>query len=309
MSLLSVMKDAPRGFLSMTLPDLEAKKPYSLLEKVLLKTEHHLLRNSGLSAREKYAVAFCRAYMEHCGSANAKTEADLHRVGALLLQLAILKDCSLQERVCGGVYRKDGLLDSQDDEFLYLFCATTRGWIEMSTELNQQKSWNLFDIVDGRVFYYLLRAIRSKGEVPSGILGHARVLYNEFVKGLNLGIEKPFATLNSLTDLCAPPKTERRLTALPFSHPVLESLLKDVEIGESEEAQDPAAELVFEDLRHWHAYRPVIQIKSREQIPLWVEKRRQKKMQLRMSEVLSYAASLTSSTGKNFSRETVVVGS
>jgi hypothetical protein len=160
-----------------------------------------------------------------------------------------------------------------------MFCAATQGLIEMRSDLNEQKGWELFDIVDGRVFFYFLRATRSEGEVPSGILQHAHVLYEETLEGRNLEVKQPFATLKSSKGLCSQPKAEKNLTALPFSHPVLGNLLKDVEIGESEETQDPSADLVFEDLRHWHAYKPVVQLKSHEKTPLWIGKLRQRNMQ------------------------------
>jgi hypothetical protein len=99
------------------------------------------------------------------------------------------------------------------------------------------------------------------------------------------------------------------LTALPFSHPILDDFMKDVKIKETQEIVDPAAEIVFEDLRHWHAHKLVNTFKSREKIPDWLEKRWKKKMQWRMADAITYSASLTNSVGKAFDRETIVVGS
>ncbi|KAL3608254.1 hypothetical protein FPOAC2_03248 [Fusarium poae] len=307
MPLLSRKKDM-HG-LSVKLPMLEAKEPLSLSDGVLQQTAQHPFGDADYPAREKHSLAFCRVYIERCASANEIAEADLHRVEAFLLQIATLKYCSLQERACVELCKEDGMIENQDHEFLHMFCAATQGLIEMPSELNEQEGWELFDIVDGRVFFYLLRAIRSEGAVPSGILEHARVLYNETFRGWDREVKQPFATLKSSKGSRPPPKAEKDLTALPFSHPVLESFLKDVEIGESEDTQDPNAELVFEDLRHWHAYKLVTQTKVRERLPVWFEKARQKKMQRRMAEVISYAASLTSLTGKTFNRETIVASS
>ncbi|GKU07020.1 dead deah box helicase [Fusarium langsethiae] len=190
----------------------------------------HPFGDTDLSPRDKHAVAFCRAYIEHCTSANEITEADLHRVGAFLLQIATLKYCSLQERTCVEVCKEDGIIQSQDHEFLHMFCAATQGLIEMPCEFNEQEG--------------------SEGDVPSGILEHAHALYNEAFRGRDPEVKQPFATLKSFKGSRPTPKAEKNLTALPFSHPVLEDFLKDVRIGESEEIQDPNAELVFEDLRH-----------------------------------------------------------
>ncbi|CEF75396.1 hypothetical protein FGSG_10059 [Fusarium graminearum PH-1] len=308
MLLLSGKKNALCGS-SLQLPEIEAKEPLLLSKAVLLQTTQHSFSDTNLPGRDKHAVVFCRAYIEHCASTNKIIEADLHRVEAFLLQAATLRHCSLQERACVEVSKDDEIVSSQDHEFLHMFCAATQGLMEMPSELNDQEGCELFDIVDGRVFFYFLRAIRSEGEVPTEILEHANVLYNETFRGRNPEPKEPFAILKPSKVSRPPPKVGKNLTALPFSHPVLDTFLKDVEIGESEETQDPNAELVFEDLRHWHAYKPITQLKSRERYPIWVEKARQKKMQLRMAEVSSYAASLTSIIGKTFNRETIVVSS
>ena len=305
MSLLSGTKDAPLG-LSISLPELEAKDPPSLSEAMFLNADQHPASRLNLSAREKHAISFCRAYIEH-RSANAATKADLQRVGAFLLQIATIQSCSLQERTCAESLEQDKLVGCQDQEFLHLFCSATQSLLEMSPELDGLEGWDLCDIVDGRVFQYLLQAIRTTGEIPSEILEHSRALYNESVQGWDLEVEHPFTTLKSPEGLPLPQKTVRKLVALPFKHPVLDSFLKDVEIGETEETQDPAAELVFEDLRHWHAYKPINQTRDREQISPWEAMRRQKRMQWRMAEVTDYAASLTGSTGKTFNREVIVV--
>ncbi|KAM0540338.1 hypothetical protein ACHAO7_011274 [Fusarium culmorum] len=308
MSLLSGKENDLCGS-SPQLPEIEAKEPLSLSKAVLLQTTQHSFSDTNLPGRDKHAVVFCRAYIEHCASTNKIIEADLHRVEAFLLQAATLRHCSLPERACVEVSKDDETVSSQDHEFLHMFCAATQGLMEMPSELNEQEGCELFDIVDGRVFFYFLRAIRSEGEVPTKILEHANVLYNETFRGRNPEPKKPFVTLKPSKVSRPPPKAGKNLTALPFSHPVLDTFLKDVEIGESEETQDPNAELVFEDLRHWHAYKPITQLKRRERYPIWVEKARQKKMQLRMAEVSSYAASLISIIGKTFNRETIVVSS
>jgi hypothetical protein len=306
MSLLSGMKDAPLR-LSISLPELEAKKDSSLSEAMVPNTDKHSTINLSLSAREKHAVSFCRAYIEH-RPANAATKADLQRIGAFLLQIATLQSCSLQERTCAESLEEDKLVGCQDQEFLHLFCSATQSLLEKSPEVDGPEGWDLCDIVDGRVFHYLLQVIRNTGKIPSEVLAHARVLYNETVQGRDLEAEHPFATLKSLEGVLSPQKAARKVVALPFSHPVLDSFLKGVEIGETEETQDTAAELVFEDLRHWHAYKPINQTRDREQISAWEAMRRQKRMQWRMAEVTDYAASLTGSTGKTFNREVIVVG-
>ncbi|RSL40666.1 hypothetical protein CEP54_016052 [Fusarium duplospermum] len=97
--------------------------------------------------------------------------------------------------------------------------------------------------------------------------------------------------------------------ALPFSHPVFNEFLQGVSVQEEAEHVEPAAAAVFQDLHHWHTYKPVATRKTRVEVPPWVEKLRQKRRQKLMADVTLYAASLTSSTGKVFDRETIVVNS
>ncbi|RSL77716.1 hypothetical protein CDV31_017313 [Fusarium ambrosium] len=77
--------------------------------------------------------------------------------------------------------------------------------------------------------------------------------------------------------------------------------LYDLVDGQEEaEHVEPAAAAVFQDLHHWHTYKPVATRKIRVEVPPWVEKLRQKRRQKLMADVTLYAASLTSSTGKVF---------
>ncbi|KAJ4265390.1 hypothetical protein NW762_004678 [Fusarium torreyae] len=296
--------------LSVDVPSLEVKELPLLTNAVFLETTQSPLKDANLPAREKHVVAFCRAYIDHCSSEDAISESDLDRVEALLLQVATLNICSLQDRACVEIYIGEKSLESQDDEFLHMFCTATQGLLEMSSGLDEQAGWELFDIVDGRVYSRLLGLIRNRGGVSSDILEYGRTLRTEAIKGFNLDTGQSFVKLESLTD-SYPPTTTKDLTALPFSHPVLDDFLKDVKIAETQETVDAAAEIVFKDLRHWHAYRFVTISKPRDKVPVptWVEKRRQKKMQWRMADVISYAASLTNSVGKAFNRETIVVNS
>ncbi|KAF4957474.1 hypothetical protein FSARC_11310 [Fusarium sarcochroum] len=297
--------------LSIDAPTLEAKELPLLAKAVLLETTQSPLKDTNLPAREKYTVAFCRAYIDHCSSEDVIPEADLDRVEALLLQVAALSICSLQDRACVEIFMGDKALESQDHDFLHMFCTVTQGLLEMPSGLDEQTGWELFDIVDGRVFFHLLRLIRNKGEVSSGIIEYGQILRTEAIRGFDLDAGQPFVKLESLKDPHLSTTTAKDLTALPFSHPVLDGFLRDVKIAEAQETVDPAAEVVFKDLRHWHAYKPVTTSKPRDKVPVppWVEKRRQKQMQWRMADVISYAASLTNSVGKAFNRETIVVNS
>ncbi|KAM0200221.1 hypothetical protein ACHAPI_002645 [Fusarium lateritium] len=295
--------------LSIDVPKLDTKELSSLSESVFQKTTQSPLKEADFPAREKHTVAFCRAYVDSYCPGCKISESDVERVEALLLQVAALNICSLQDRTCTEDLVDDEAIESQDHEFLHSFCAATWGLMESSTELDKQDGWHLFDIVDGRIFFNYLKKIRSNGWVPPGILAYAKVLHQEAVRGWDLDTREPFAKLRPMEGSSSMSQATNDLTALPFSHPVLDDFMKDVKIKETQEIVDPAAEIVFEDLRHWHAHKLVNTFKSHEKVPDWLERRWKKKMQWRMADVITYSASLTNSVGKTFDRETIVVGS
>ncbi|KAM0344559.1 hypothetical protein ACHAPU_007333 [Fusarium lateritium] len=295
--------------LSTNVPEFELKDLPSLSWSVLSEAIQPPLRDSNLPAREKHTVAFCRAYIDSYCPECPISDTDLDYVEALLLQVAILNVCSLQDRACMEHLVDDEAIEHQDHEFLHMFCIAIQGLLEMPSEVDEQEGWQLFDILDGRIFFHLLKKIRNNGGLRYEIIDYALGLHKEAVRGWNLDLREPFAKLKVIRTPNPSPQVARDMTALPFSHPVLDRFIKDVKIKEAQETVDLSAEIVFEDLRHWHAYKLVNTLKVREKAPEWVEKLRQKKMQRRMAEVISYAASLTNSVGKAFSREIIVVTS
>ncbi|KAF4458030.1 hypothetical protein F53441_184 [Fusarium austroafricanum] len=295
--------------LSVDVYNLAMKELPSLSQNVFSKTTQPPLRDVGFHFREKYTVAFCRAYIGNYCPGSAFLRAELDRVKALLLQAAALSICSLQDRASVEIPAGHEAFESQDQEFLHIFYKATRGLLEIPSITNEKDWWEFYDVVDGRVFQLLLEIVRNNGEVSPKILEHAQTLYTETTRGLNWDAGTPFAKVQPWKDLHLSSEVVKDLTALLFSHPILNDFMKDVKIKETQEAVDPTAELAFEDLKHWHSYKPVINFTGREKIPTWLEKRRQKHMQWRMADVTSYAASLTNSVGKTFHRETIVVNS
>jgi hypothetical protein len=169
--------------LAIDVPELDVKELPLFSESAFQKTAQSPLKEANFPAREKHTVAFCRAYVDSYCPGCKISESDLERVEALLLQVAALNICSLQDRACTENLVGDKAIESQDHEFLHTFCTATQGLMEMSTELDKQDGWHLFDIVDGRVFFQFLKKIRSNGWVAPEILAYAKVLHKEAVRG------------------------------------------------------------------------------------------------------------------------------
>jgi hypothetical protein len=265
---------------------------------------------SDLSAREKFAVVFCRVYLERSSKEDEISGADLELVEALLLHMATLRVCPLQNRNTHPERFSKHVVSSHDTAFIQLFCTVSQDLAEQGHAVRGQAEWDLFDLFDGHVFFYVLYAIRDGSEFPMPIVDRGKTLSAMVFGQRSMNGPRIFTALKaSESNLpLVPPRTVP--TVLPFNHPILQEILEDVWVQEVPEDVDPVAEAVFQDLRHWHTYKPVNTSArtTHDKVPVWLESLRRKRHQRQMADVILYAASLSNSIGKVFSRETIVVG-
>ncbi|KAF4466491.1 dead deah box helicase [Fusarium albosuccineum] len=293
--------------LHIDIPTYETKQLSEFSQAVLEEMHESEVTSSDISAREKFAAAFCRVYLRQSSTQGEVPEANLELLEALLLHMATLRACPLQNRnINPESFSRHGLGD-HDVGFVELFCTASQNLAENGFGLNEQTAWDLFDLIDGHVFFHALQAIRNGSTFPQFIIEQAKDLYS-VVFGQSMNGKEPFAALKASEEDQPSASLPTVPAALPFNHSVLNEFLEDVKVKEAVEDVDPAAEVVFKDLRHWHAYKPVTTWKTRDKVPPWLEKLRHKRHQRRMADVISYAASLTNSIGKVFDRETIVVG-
>jgi hypothetical protein len=147
------------------------------------------------------------------------------------------------------------------------------------------------------------------GGVSSSILEQGKSLLEKVFGGRRVLGGEPLPDFTLCKDRPTTPATLTVPAALPFRHPVFDQFFQDVSLQVETEHVEPAAVAVFRDLHHWHTYKPVATRKTRVEVLPWVKKIRQKRRQILMADVVSYAASLTSPIGKVFDRETIVVNS
>ncbi|KAH6977816.1 hypothetical protein EDB82DRAFT_567453 [Fusarium venenatum] len=265
---------------------------------------------SDLSARENFAIVFCRVYLERSSKEDEISGADLGLVEALLLHMATLRVCPLQNRNTHPKRFSKHVVSSHDAAFIQLFCTASQDLAEHGNAARGQTEWDLFDLFDGHVFFYVLYAIRDGSELPMPIVDCGKTLSAMVFGQRSMNGPRLFTTLKvSESNLpLVPPRTVP--TVLPFNHPILQEILEDVWVQEVPEDIDPVAEAVFRDFHHWHTYKPVntSAATTHDKVPVWLESLRRKRLQRQMADVILYAASLSNSIGKVFSRETIVVG-
>ncbi|RSL80080.1 hypothetical protein CEP52_017441, partial [Fusarium oligoseptatum] len=296
------------GFLDLRIdrPVRNTKQLSDFSLAVLKEISQPQFSSSELSAREKIVVAFCRVYLEQPFKRDNPPKNDIVRVEALILQVVALKICHIQDRCSSFANRT---LSPEDTQFLHMFCPTSQDLAENGVGLTGRTKWDLYDLVDGRVFFHTLEVLRNGRGVSSSILEQGKSLREKVFGGRKVSSGGPLPRFALCKDRPTTPATLTVQVVLPFSHPVFDQFLQDVRIQEGTEHVEPAAVTVFRDLHHWHTYKPVATRKTRVGMLPWVEKIRQKRRQRLMADVISYAASLTSSIGKVFNRETIVVNS
>ncbi|KAH6899942.1 hypothetical protein B0T10DRAFT_570328 [Thelonectria olida] len=253
-----------------------------------------------LTTAEWAAVAFCRSYLKH-GRVAKHHRARLERVHALLLHTAALRVCSIQDRACES--RKCSVLDRV---FLQKFSEASQALIERWSG-EEGTVWDLFDLVDGRVFSFMLEHVRRKEPISEAVVSQARRLWQEV---LAADIPPPVTKSSLLSQLHTYQPSQSRSAGetpgiLSFSHPAFNHFLKDVDAPKAQETTDPVAGLIYQDLKHWHVNKPIATSRNPEKPSSWAMKRHQRLM----TSVTRYAESLQNLGGRTLERETITVSS
>ncbi|KAF5683381.1 pectate lyase [Fusarium circinatum] len=101
-------------------------------------------------------------------------EADLNRVEALLLQVAILRTYSLQNRVRTHTGVNGWLFETPDRDLPHMICTATHQELQISSGSEEQQGRGLVDFVEGRIFLHTLKSTTD----------HARSLLESFTLGV-----------------------------------------------------------------------------------------------------------------------------
>ncbi|KAL7801815.1 hypothetical protein V8C43DRAFT_324722 [Trichoderma afarasin] len=266
-----------------------------------------LVEPHDLTIRERLGITACLSLVG--ASKDNLTDHDSLQEGvqAFLLHLAVLKHCTLLERQHWvGPQRCHPY--PEDQEFLRhiielsLMLLEKDDWIT-SMDISEN-DWDLYDAIDGSLFHFMLESLRSSQCLPSQIIQSAQHLWSAFRAGTDADFAEHFPQLTITSEENLQGESNSlQVSALPFSHPVIDTFLKDIKLNESQEVQDASSHSVFEDLHHWHNTKLLMPQRKIQKLGFFARKN----MQKRLASVVAYSASLTNARGKLINPEIVVV--
>ncbi|RFU74346.1 dead deah box helicase [Trichoderma arundinaceum] len=261
-----------------------------------------------LTIRERLGITACLSLVKELKDKTSVPEEGLQeRIQAFLLHIAVLKHCTLLERQRWvGPQRCHPLLE--DREFLRQIIEWSWALLEKDEEMmntnNDESNWDLYDAIDGSLFHFMLETLRAAKQLPNQIIQSWEHLWSAFRAGTEAYFPEDLPKLTNSTDEAVERDLDKlHVSALPFSHPVLDDFLGDIKLKESRETQDASSNSVFEDLHHWHNTKLLLPPRKIEKLGFFARKNKQK----RLASIVAYSASLTNAKGKLIDPEIIVV--
>ncbi|KAL9476551.1 hypothetical protein ACSS6W_006392 [Trichoderma asperelloides] len=262
-----------------------------------------------LTVREHLGIAACLSLLRmHKDDLANEEHFDIEeRIQAFLLHLAVLKHCTLLERQ-HWVVSQQRHPHPEDDKFLRHVIEIS--WVllnndEWMTNLKvTDENWDLYDAFDGFLFHFILKSLRAIEWLPNQIIQSWQHLWSAFRSGTNANFSEHLPELTNPADGFLPRDSDdEEVSALPFSHPVLNGFLQDIKLKESQDIQDSFSSSVFEDLHHWHNTKLLIPTRKIERLGFFARKKKQGLL----ASMVAYSASLTNAKGKLIDPEIIIV--
>ncbi|KAK5987164.1 putative helicase [Cladobotryum mycophilum] len=261
-----------------------------------------------LSMRERLGILACQLVLKRESANDSVVDEELHqRIQAYLLHLAVIKSCTLLERQ-HWMDPKNCTLTPEDSDFLAKVIEASlclMGGKESPAFNDEEADWDLYDCVDGFMFTFVLNKLREREPISQRILDSWKALWSAFSSGTHSTLGHDFPELEAQADQISPSThSTPSLSALPFSHPILDEFLEGIKLNERKETEDEAANLVFKDLHHWHNTKLLVSHKKPQKLGFFAKKRTQE----RLADMVTYSASLTNARGKVIDPEIIVNG-
>ncbi|KAI1125731.1 hypothetical protein F5Y10DRAFT_246440 [Nemania abortiva] len=235
---------------------------------------------------------------------------------AVILHGVIMNHTRLAERsLAPGRLTRNDATARHINAFLNHFCEEITFIIssDIGDSLSIGLNWDVFDIIDGRLFLSL-HAILSKGEcIPAVLIDKARPLITCIEKwsGVSL-LDHSSLRISTNTDAERPrvksiiPSYDlSQATILPFSHELFNEFLAPVQLRTTQLHEGATESKIFQELTHWHNAKRAIDPKKIPKKPGFFARKRTQKF---MADTLVYSASLTNATGKLIEPKTIIVG-
>ncbi|KAJ8133051.1 hypothetical protein O1611_g576 [Lasiodiplodia mahajangana] len=264
----------------------------------------------GSSYRELVtAVALCRVLKLQCIEQYKLMSA------AIVLHGVITSHTRLNERSLAPRWPTwIGATARHLDTFLNDFCDEITFVISSDIEdsLPRVLSWDVFDIIDGRLFLSLYAILSKGGSIPAVLVDKAKPLitcvekwsgvslldYDSLQISTSPDVERPHAKSTTSCDLS-------QATILPFNHELLNQFLAPIHLRTSQLDEGVTEQKIFQELTHWHNAKKAIDPKKIPKKPGFFARKRTQKF---MADTLVYSASLTNATGKLIEPKTIIVG-
>lgn len=229
-------------------------------------------------------------------------------VAAFLVHVALLEHGELQQRSCEDI---TWVVGHDDNRFLEDFSKVAMNLISRGVN-GLRVDWRICDLVDGRLFLHILRRFDSVNLVVDvthygnaikmltgvDVLRHLPQ-HGSPSEGTN-GSSDPFQSANVQ-------QSHPSASVLPFSHPVLDPYLEDVELETDQDWNNHETDSkILQELAQWNSAKKTSESKQRT-IGRSVDERALKRNQRFMADTVAYSASLTNASGKNINPERIVV--
>lgn len=258
---------------------------------------------SAITVREAIALyALCKMAKNH--KHNHKRFA--HYASTYIIHLALLRRLPLSQRSFDTVHLDDEVAMRN---FLSEFSTAS---IESLGFLADEFRWDAFDLLDGRLFRFL---VASRPQFPN-YLDEELYMFTKKIKQItstDIYASFPFSKTTNDSDtsifktegLCTISSELHTSGVLPFYQPILNSYLENIQLIPAHTHQRLSAPKIFKELSHWHNARLSVD----RRLPRPKTARELRGMQKWMAVYIRYSASLTNSSGKNIDPERIVVGS
>ncbi|KAI0008241.1 P-loop containing nucleoside triphosphate hydrolase protein [Xylariaceae sp. FL0662B] len=257
-------------------------------------------KNMNLTARELVTLRALSRVLDS-GATDARRKA----VICILLHLVLLRHYDLSQR---SFPQSEMLWDRSYYEVMGEFCHFATDIIdERGNDETTTGKWDVVDLFDGRLYLQVCSRFshlwlpEALKEELSDLVGLLQNLTGIAI--LDMHPDSPS------DEIVAPAKRHSNQidcissTVLPFSHPVVDQYLQQVQL-ETEDVSVAPYSQVFQELTHWHNAMTPINPKHVPRPPGFFQRKRNQRF---MADTIAYSASLSGATGKNIKPETIVV--
>lgn len=268
-----------------------------------------LPQDADLTLRDIYSILICHTIQ----STGCLPGASLDEiVQAFMLHVSLLELCPLTERHLPFLPEpstSESLQEAQDflrhfsDAARILLVSEILGRKASFVNITRGLTWNLYDLIDGRLFFAVLHRLKEGQPFPKEAIQRANQL-------ISLATSRSTESATNAAILVAetPSPTPRKaatktFSVLPFSHPIIDKYLHEIDLAEVAEGPDSVTDLIVRDLTHWHNSKSISPKTLPPRKGFYARKRHQKLM----ADIEAYSRSLTNVGGGNLVRETIVV--